>query len=62
MPFFKSLAHDAGPPVIHTQYLAIYEPRSQIIQATWSGSPPLTQGDRKLIVAYPAGNQRGWTA
>lgn len=55
MPFFKSLAHDAGPPAVYIKYPAIYEPWSQMSQATMNGPSPLTPGERELIFSYAAG-------
>ena len=55
MPFFKSLSHEAGPPAVYTKYPAIYEPWSQMSQATMNGPSPLSQGEREFIFAYAAG-------
>jgi len=55
MPYFKSLAADAGPPSIFTQYPEIYAAWSQMSEAMMNGPSPLSQAERELILAYAAG-------
>ncbi|MDF3839923.1 hypothetical protein P3W85_44410 [Cupriavidus basilensis] len=55
MSFFKSLAADAGPPVVYNKYPEIYGPWSVMSQALMNGPSPLSQGERELIFAYAAG-------
>ncbi len=54
MPFFKSLAADAGPPAVFMKYPEQYGPWAQMSQALMNGPSPLTQGERELILAYAA--------
>ena len=55
MAFFKSLPDDAGPASVFTKYPDIYGLWSKMSQALMNGPSPLTQGERKLILAYAAG-------
>jgi uncharacterized peroxidase-related enzyme len=55
MPFFKSLADNAGPPAIFTAQPEIYGPWSEMSQALMNGPSPLSPGERELILAYAAG-------
>src|SRR5258705_7792328 len=54
MPFFKSLAPNAGPPAIFKKYPEIYGPWSTMSQALMNGPSSLSQGERELILAYAA--------
>jgi uncharacterized peroxidase-related enzyme len=55
VPFFKSLAPDAGPPVVYMKYPVAYRAWSEMSEAVMNGPSPLTQGERELIFAYAAG-------
>ncbi len=55
MPFFKSLAADAGPGNVFTAYPEIYEPWSRMSQALMNGPSPLSPGEREMIAAYVVG-------
>jgi len=54
MPFFPSLADNAGPPAIYTKYPEVYGPWSSMSEAMMNGPSPLSQGERELILAYAA--------
>lgn len=54
MPFFKSLAPEAGPPAVFAKYPDLYRPWSEMSQAMMNGPSPLSQGERELILAYAA--------
>ncbi|MBB3181070.1 carboxymuconolactone decarboxylase family protein [Variovorax sp. Sphag1AA] len=54
MPFFKSLAENAGPPAVFTKYPELYGPWSTMSQAMMNGPSPLSQGERELILGYAA--------
>jgi uncharacterized peroxidase-related enzyme len=55
VPFFKSLAPDAGPPSVYLRYPAAYRAWSEMSQAVMNGPSPLSRGERELIFAYAAG-------
>jgi uncharacterized peroxidase-related enzyme len=55
VPFFKSLAPDAGPPSVYMRYPEAYRAWSQMSQAVMNGPSPLSQGERELIFAYAGG-------
>jgi uncharacterized peroxidase-related enzyme len=55
VPFFKSLAPDAGPPVVYMKYPVAYRAWSEMSEAMMNGPSPLTPGERELIFAYAAG-------
>jgi uncharacterized peroxidase-related enzyme len=55
VPFFKSLAPDAGPPRVYMMYPLAYRAWSEMSQAVMNGPSPLSQGERELIFAYAAG-------
>jgi len=55
MPFFKSMADNAGPPTVFTKYPEIYRLWSEMSQALMNGPSPLSPGERELILAYAAG-------
>ncbi|XAH22024.1 carboxymuconolactone decarboxylase family protein [Xylophilus sp. GW821-FHT01B05] len=54
MPFFKSLAPDAGPPAVFVQYPELYRPWADMSQSMMNGPSPLSQGEREMILAYAA--------
>lgn len=55
MPFFPSLAEDAGPGDVFTAYPDIYGPWAACSQALMNGPSPLTPGEREMIAAYVVG-------
>jgi uncharacterized peroxidase-related enzyme len=55
MPFFKSMADNAGPPAIFTLYPELYRPWSEMSQTLMNGPSPLSHGERELILAFTAG-------
>jgi uncharacterized peroxidase-related enzyme len=55
VPFFKSLAPDAGPPSVYMLYPEAYRAWSEMSEAVMNGPSPLSQGERELIFAYAAG-------
>lgn len=55
MPFFPSLAANAGPPAVYTKYPEVYGPWSQMSEAMMNGPSPLSRPERELIFSYAAG-------
>jgi uncharacterized peroxidase-related enzyme len=55
MPFFKSMAENAGPPAVFERYPEVYGPWAHMSEAMMNGPSPLSQGERELILAYAAG-------
>lgn len=55
MPFFKSLADNAGPGQVFAAHPEIYRAWSAMSEALMNGPSPLSQAERELILAYAAG-------
>ena len=55
MPFFKSMADDAGPANVFTSRPELYGPWSEMSQVLMNGPSPLTPGEREMIAAYVVG-------
>lgn len=58
MPFFKSLAADAGRGEVFTAYPTFTGFWSQLSQEMMNGPSPLTAAERELIAAYVVGLAR----
>jgi alkylhydroperoxidase family enzyme len=54
MPYFKSLAENAGPPAVFALHPEVYGPWADMSQAMMNGPSPLSQGERELILGYAA--------
>jgi alkylhydroperoxidase family enzyme len=55
MPYFPSLAANAGPPTVYTKYPAIYGPWSKMSEALMNGPSSIGRPERELLFAYAAG-------